>query len=126
MGYLAYRSGKENIDLVTEDYYKQELGYESQMDKMRNARLLAQPVQVQVEGRNVAVVFPVREGNVSGEIQMFRPSDAQYDRRVAVAPDAAGKQQLNLAGLPAGLYRLKIDWKAGEKSFYTEEAININ
>ncbi len=126
MGYLAYRSSKENIDLVTEDYYKQELRYESQMDKMRNARSLVQPVQVQVEGRGVAVVFPAIEGAVSGEIQIFRPSDARFDRTVAIAPDAGGRQQLNVTELPAGLYRLKIDWKAGEKSFYSEEAININ
>ncbi|AHM62423.1 nitrogen fixation protein FixH [Flammeovirgaceae bacterium 311] len=125
MGYLAYRSSKENIDLVTEDYYKQELGYGSQMDKMRNAQALAKPVQVMVEGRAVAVAFPALEGVVSGEIQMFRPSDAQFDRTVAITPDASGKQQLDVTDLPAGLYRLKIDWKAGDKSFYTEEAINL-
>lgn len=126
MGYLAYRSSKENIDLVTEDYYKQELVYQSHMDKMRNAQALAKPVQVVLEGQSVAVLFPSMETAVSGQMQLFRPSDAQHDRTAAIAPDANGRQLLDVRGLPAGLYRLKIDWKAGEQAYYTEEAITLN
>lgn len=125
MGYLAFRSSKENIDLVTEEYYKQELVYESHLVKMRNAQALSQPVQVRVNGQGVEVQFPQLEAQVKGQLQIFRPSDAQYDRLVTLLPDAQGRQMLDVKGMPAGLYRLKIDWQAGNTSYYTEQAIHL-
>lgn len=125
MGYLAFRSSQENIDLVTEDYYKQELAYQSQMDKIRNTQLLPQSLRVRVQKEGVLLQFPQLAAPVVGQLQLFRPSDAQFDRFITLAPDVAGQQLLDVKGLPAGLYRLKVEWQAGDQAYYTEEAIHL-
>jgi hypothetical protein len=125
MGYLAFRSSQENIDLVTDDYYRQELVYQSQMEKMRNAQALAEPVRVQVDGKGVQLNFPKLAEAITGQIQIFRPSDSQHDRLAELRLTTSGQQQLDLSTLPAGMYRLKIEWQAGPTAYYTEEAIHL-
>ena len=125
MLFLVVKSHQQNIDLVTENYYEQELKYQQQIDKVQNTKDLKEGVKVSHSKGSIAIHFPKMAESISGNVQIFRPSDARFDMESTLSPDVEGRQQIATTELPAGYYRIKINWKAGAKEYYTEEAIHL-
>ena len=123
--FLVVRSFQENVDLVTEDYYQQELEYQHKIEKIQNSDALETGVRITSAEGKLALQFPQMGAPVSGEVQLFRPSDARFDTLSALALDGENIQHIATSTLPAGFYRIKINWKAGDKEYYTEEALHL-
>ena len=124
MIFMVVKSFQQNIDLVTENYYEQELKFQQQIDKIHNTKKLDEQVTVRLEDEGLLITFPDLE-SIKGHIQVFRPSDAQFDLERTIDLDGHNRQSISTASLPAGFYRIKIDWNAEGKEFYTEETINL-
>jgi hypothetical protein len=123
---LVIRSFQETIDLVSEDYYQQELGYQHQIDKITNHRALPVPLTFSQQAQRLVVQFPDDlAAEVQGTIQLFRPSDARSDRTVTIALNPARQQIIATDRLVKGHYKIKIDWTNGGAAYYTEETIYI-
>lgn len=125
MIFLAVKSHQQNIDLVTEDYYAQEIKYGQRMDEIKNANALEEPVVIKQEGEALFIHFPELAEKIEGQVHLFRPSDKRFDQEAELALDAANQHKISLEGLPRGYYRVKVSWKAGEETYYTEETIFI-
>ena len=123
---LVVRSFQETIDLVSEDYYQQELGYQQQIDKMINHQALLVPLSFSQQAQRLVVQFPNDlAAEVQGTIQLFRPSDARSDRTLTIALNPARQQIIATNELVKGRYKIKVDWTSGEEAYYTEELIFI-
>ena len=123
---LVFRSFQETIELVSEDYYQQELGYQQQIDKMINNRALPVPLTFTQQAQQLVVQFPDDlSAEVQGTIQLFRPSDAHSDRTLTIALNPARQQIIATDELVKGRYKIKVDWTSGEEAYYTEELIFI-
>ena len=123
---LVIRSFQENIDLVSEDYYQQELGYQRQINKMTNNQALTVPLTFSQQAQQLVVQFPAEPAEeVQGEIQLFRPSDARRDRTVTIALNPARQQIIATDQLVRGRYKIKVNWTSGDAAYYTEELIFI-
>jgi hypothetical protein len=112
------------VNLVAPDYYKQEMTYQSEIDKISNVAQLLEKVKLQYTDKMLWLELP--NGEAEGEILFFRPSDASKDFKIALSTDSTGRQALPTEGLATGLWRLKIDWTAKGKAFYSEQRIKIN
>lgn len=106
--------------LVVDDYYAQDLAYQSTYDKISNS-IKSDAVQVLVKDGEVEIVFSNQE-RVSGNIKFYRPSDKSKDFSY---PIMNLTESINTAQLSKGKWKLKIDWTDGEKAFYKEETIYI-
>jgi nitrogen fixation protein FixH len=124
MIFMVVKSFQQNIDLVTENYYEQELKFQQQIDKINNNKGLEEAVAVKFSDGAITITFP-KMNNIQGDIHVFRPSDAQFDLERKIDLDLHSSQIIPVASLPAGFYRVKINWSAEGKEFYTEETINI-
>jgi len=124
MIFMVVKSFQQNIDLVTENYYEQELKFQQQIDKITNAKALDAPVAVKFENDGLTITFPELD-DIQGEIQVFRPSDAQFDLIRKIDLDGHSRQSISTASIPAGFYRVKINWSSGDKEFYSEETVNV-
>lgn len=122
---LVVRAFQENIDLVTEHYYQEELDYQTRIEKIKNYQLLNVPVGIKSEKGGISIQFPPFESAIQGKIQVFRPSDAKFDLIKEVDTDIFYRQHISTANLPGGYYKIKIAWQADGKDFYTEEAITL-
>ena len=113
---------RQEMPLVAADYYRQELAYQQRIDQMENARRAPQPLGFDYDAtaRRAVVTFPA---GAVGEVHFFRPDDAHRDFRLAVAPDAHGRQVIDLAGRTAGLWRVKVAWRVDERTFYEERRV---
>jgi len=127
MLFLVYKTTQENFGLVTDDYYKEAIQYQSKIDKQRNSAALAKKLTIdwmQNESK-VRISFPENLQGVSGEILLYRPSDSGQDLKFQVQPDSANEQEVSFASLKKGLWRVQVEWKSGITEYFDEKLLLI-
>ena len=108
------------VELVSADYYDQEIRYQQHIDGTRRAlRLEGGPV-ITVTGRSLVVAIPNYQ-SATGTVTFYRPSDVKLDRQFALALDAEGKQQVDLADLAPGPWRFRVNWVVSNETFLVEK-----
>lgn len=104
--------------LVSEDYYKDELYYQQEIDKMNNANKLDKNVTVERVGNGMQVTFPeeMEQANISGTIFFQRPSDKRVDFKKDIVLD---KNIMLIVDdrLINGRWNIKIDWKYSDEEY---------
>lgn len=121
---LVVKSMKQTHDLVTENYYEEELKFQQQINKKNLVKRDGKKVEWKHENNFIELVFPAT-GNVSGKIKLFRPSEAAKDISVSVNPDNSGRQQIDVSVASKGKYLLQIDWKENGNEYFQEAVIII-
>lgn len=115
-------------DLVSADYYEQEIRYQGQMDRMENARQLDEHASVTYNARQkqITIALPREHAaNATGSIHLYRPSAAGLDQRKKLNLDANGAQTIDAAGLRAGLWKVKVLWSIGGEEYFIDEKVNV-
>src|SRR5690606_4368264 len=73
---------QDNIHLVTQNYYEEEINYQQQIEKMANAEELGYQVfSYHADEMTVDLNLPV---GAVGTLHLFRPSDARMDQKFQV------------------------------------------
>lgn len=117
---------RQDVSLVATDYYRDELAYQSQIERMNNAgKLLHKPVISIVQEKFIMIQFEQFDRVTKGELTFFCPSNSQLDRKFAINSTKEKFQLLPLDQAPKGLYRAKLRWEMEGKEFYVEEVIYI-
>ncbi len=72
---------RSNHDLVTEDYYKQELTYQLDIDAMQRAKELSAPLRVERSASGMLIRFPgnMDPKKIEGKVSLYRPSNKHLD-----------------------------------------------
>jgi len=116
---------REDISLVTKDYYQEELAYQDQIQRLNNvAELKVKPV-IRVVDRVVQVEFKQFNSMTNAELNIFCPSNAQMDRKFTLKASEDSVQFFPLDPLQKGMHRAKLQWEMNGKEFYLEEVIFI-
>jgi len=126
--FLVYRCMQVDVNLVASDYYVQEIAYQDRIEELKNTSALQSNVQVKLlpNEASIEVRLPQQfKGQAQGTILCFRPSDAQSDYETPLVLDADGRQLIPVDQLAPGLWRIKVGWQQGERSYYDETAIMI-
>jgi len=124
---LVYKSMHAHVDMVTGDYYAEELQYQHVIDGRRNAEALSAPVNISQPGNMVEIQLPpeMRDKEVHGQLLFYRPSDSRKDIKVALAPDASGRQLVDRQHFITGPYRVKVQWEADHTAYFQEAGLYI-
>lgn len=115
----------QKIDLVTDDYYAEEIKYQDRIDKVKNAGQLAVPLAWEVTDSGVTVNYPKELKNVTGVIHFYCPSDNTKDFSVKIQPDVKNSQFIPTKNASVGRYRIQFDWQANGTVYWNEGIINI-
>ena len=111
-------------DLVTEDYYKEELEYQNEIDKLNNANTLKEVITYKKTAEGLLVSFPktMNSKNITGKVFLYRPSNKQLDFETSIS---LSKLQLLIPDkrLVDGRWNIKIDWQYNGKSYLFKEAL---
>ena len=117
----------QKVELVTDDYYKEEIAYQKQIDRIKNAKRLKDPLTVEYLPSKAIIVFTFPDEHVKvgldGSILFYRPSDTSEDRKVIIKPDDHGIQMLNVRKLPTGYWRVKVLWSSGGTEYYINKEL---
>jgi len=116
--YRASVVEKYSHHLVSDDYYKDELNYQSIINKENASNKLKENLKLVKTVNGLAIVFPdlYDYKKISGTFKLLRPSNYKLDL----------EKKLNLTSnrflidknlLVAGKYELSIDWQYNSKSY---------
>ncbi len=119
---------KEDVPLVTDEYYTKELVYQQQIDKINRTIKLPQQLEINIDKENINLFFPktFKHYDLSGTIHFYRPSNLEKDFVVNVEPDTDNKQIFAISKMEKGLWKLKVDWSVNNISFYNEKILMVN
>jgi len=117
---------RQDISLVTPNYYEEEIAYQEQIDRMTLTGSLAIKPEIRIEGGNVVTVKYDDFAKVEeGVLVLFRPSDASLDRRFRLSAKGASAQYFNAEDLPPGMYRARMTWTMEGREYYLEQEITL-
>jgi hypothetical protein len=117
---------RQDISLVSKDYYQEELQYDKQLTRLKNvSQLASKPVIKVLENRTIQITFDHFADMENGELILFRPSDSSKDKNYALVPSSGSTQEFPTTDLTPGMYRAKMQWTMNGKEFFFEEIIYI-
>ncbi len=127
MGFLAYKCFNTNFDLVSKEYYKDELAYQQVIDGSNRANALSAAVSLQQEGENILLTLPKEmQGKTNkGNILFYCASDAKNDRKLDLNTNDQAQQNISAKSILPGNYTAKISWNTDGKFYYSEQNILI-
>lgn len=125
---MVFISMNQDINLVSADYYKREIEYEDQIQRIKNTQALLEAPEISFDRAKlmVSVQFPksVPGNDVSGSIHLFRPSDSSLDKKYRLELDESGEQNISVVGHSIGLWKVKLDWEYEGTEYYQEQILN--
>ena len=109
--------------LVSEDYYKDELHYQEEIDKMNNANFLPENVRLSNSDKGIIIHFPEDKdfNKIKGKVNFLRRSNEKLDF----------EENINLTGssmliedklLVPGKWEIKVDWQYEEVEYLLKES----
>lgn len=119
----------QKVDLVSKDYYEQELRFQGQIDRVERTRRTASQASVAYDEarKSITVSLPPEQAGraVWGSVELYRPSAAGLDRAVKLEPDAKGVQRLDASGLAPGLWKVRVSWTVDHQDYYLDQRVVV-
>ena len=126
---LVFIACGHKVDLVSVDYYEQEIHYQTQIDRLDRARRLAIPASVAYDAarHRIAISLPIAHAqrHAAGRVALYRPSAAGLDREMKLEPDAQGIHSLDTRLLQPGLWKVRVSWRFEEQDYLIDQPIII-
>jgi hypothetical protein len=128
MSYLVYRCVKTNYDLVSKEYYKEELSYQQVIDGASRANQLGNKISIVQRGNELLLQLPdeMKHTAVKGTAWFYYAPDAKRDKQIEINPNAEGEQSINSSPFFPGNYTVKVNWESNGQHYYTEEFVTIH
>ena len=113
--------------LVSENYYEQELRYQSQIDGAALAEKSGAKIVFDAVAGKVSFALPPTQlaQPVSGRIELYRASAPELDHEIRLMPDSEGAQAIDVSKLAAGPWLVRIRWNAGGQGYFLEKKIKV-
>jgi Uncharacterized protein conserved in bacteria len=122
MATLVYVCVKQDVNLVTKNYYQEELKHQGKMDRIQNANELVHQPTISFQAGSLQVVYPEFSKIEEGQLKLVRPSDPSLDANFNLT-STEETQNFKLEVWQKGLYRVSMRWKMDGKEFYVEKVM---
>ena len=126
IGTLVYNAFRTNFDLVSPDYYNQELRYQEVIDGKYNAEN-AGGIIVSQDSSSFIIELPaqMQQETIEGEAWFYCITDASKDKKIKLDALMYAKQVIDKTQLEEGAYTLKLNWKVNATPYYAEKEVLI-
>jgi hypothetical protein len=134
---LVVMASTQREDLVSENYYEQELKFQNQIDRVRHLNQLSAPATATYDASHRAIRLSIppppnlnldlnrNSPHITGLIQLYRPSEAALDRYLKLQLDAHGCQSIDASTLRAGLWKIRITWAIDNQEYFTDQQLVV-
>ena len=124
VGMVVY---SKNFDhsLVVDNYYEEDLKYQSHIDAVKNAQRLEQDLVIRETGISQTILFefPNEFQTLGGSILFYRADDKSKDFELDIVTDSQGRLEVPVSQIPSGQWTVKVNWQGDGKPFYKEKTI---
>jgi len=110
--------------LVSEDYYKDELNYQKEIDKLNNAAELKQNITYKKVDSGLLFSFPseFKASQIKGTVDFQRISNNKIDFKFPIALET-NDFLISNENLVEGRWNVKIEWTVNNKTYLFKEKI---
>ncbi|MBX2949134.1 MAG: FixH family protein [Crocinitomicaceae bacterium] len=122
IGVLVSVLAGQKVDLVSEEYYKEEIAYQHEIDAMHSAKLLDLLVISQQDGQLI-VQFAKNIEADSIVLKLWRPNNQQLDQSFSVTGTHVFLIPLNT--LQQGMYDIRCEYWTEGKNFLQKQSVLI-
>jgi hypothetical protein len=123
IGSLVVICIREDVNLVSKNYYQEELNHQDKIIQQQNANQLEEKPQLSFENNAVKLLFPFSSSIEKGELRVMRPSDDRLDQRFELNAMEGDSQLFPLKVWEKGLYRVSLTWTMEGKDYYFEKVM---
>lgn len=130
MGFILYFVIKVQSDstydneLVADDYYKQEIQFQEEINKKENTANLKEKVRIETSKEGIQITFPqeFEPTQIKGKIFLYRPSNQKLDFE---RPISLSTSHLLIPknDLVDGRWDISIDWFYQDQKYLDESTI---
>ena len=117
---------QQNFELVSKDYYGDELRYQDKIDGVNNANKLS-GVKVTEDVADVSIQLPkeLNGSALTGEAWFYCANNASNDRKIPLNISDSGTMLIAKNKLAKTKYLLKLTWESGKEKFYNEQSVEV-
>ena len=119
---LVFKASSKRVELVTKDYYAQELAYSKRLEAQRNMLNLSSTPSITIMDNTLMIELPTECTNVKNyHIQLYCPANSANDR--IIEGSTSGGMAVPLHEIPKGVYVVKLSFTIEQKEYFFEQAI---
>lgn len=124
---LVFMCFRQNVELVSKDYYAQEIKFQDRINAINNEKNLVGSISHSINGKEIALTIDstLVSDDFEGTINFFRPSDSSKDVQIKMS-FINNEQIINTNELIHGTYKLQLSWESNQINYFKEEVIFIN
>jgi len=121
IGTMVYKCTQQQYDLVSDDYYNQELKYQDKIDGSKHAAAIS-PVTISQTASDVIIKMPgeLKGDAFEGEVWLYCASKAADDVKLPLHVGDDGMMHINKNKIAGSRYTAKITWSSDNKNYYKE------
>jgi hypothetical protein len=116
---------RQEINLVSKEYYREELAYQDQILRMNNANKLDKKPAIQKAGTFLTIDFDHFNKIENGKLKLFSPSDPKKDKVFILNASEGNQQSIPVDNLAKGMYRAQMQWNMNGQEYFVETVVNI-
>jgi hypothetical protein len=114
---------RQDVPLVSKDYYQEELAYQEQIGRIENANLLAETPVIAFDKNNITITYKNMASIKNGKLKLIRPSDENLDQNFELQSVEGNVEQFEIKNPVPGMYRAKMSWEQEGKQYFIERII---
>ena len=120
---------RQPVELVTTDYYEEELRFQDHLDQSHRAASLKAPAQIAFDqaSRRLTITLPAEQltESLKGWIRLYRPSSTALDQELPLQVDARGVQVIDAASFSQGLWHVRVSWTVNGADYFHDQKLVI-
>lgn len=117
----------QKVELVSTDYYAQELKFQDKINATNNATNLKKSIDYLISPQHITLTIDTAlvSKDFEGTVTLFRPSDSSKDVKLKMK-FANYIQTIDTYKLAHGAYKLQLTWQSNHTNYFKEHIISIN
>lgn len=121
---MVYLCTRQHFDLVTADYYEQELKYQQVIDGQNNEMALEKQTTVVMHSELVTVTLPMDKIDGEGKVLFYKPDNSKFD--ITIPLEGKTEVSVPLSQLAKGIYKVKASWQHNGKPYFNEQSLYVH
>ena len=119
---FVYAATNQDISLVSDTYYEEDLGYQMKLDKIQRTNQLKHIFELSIEQNStgISVTIPEELSHFKGNMTLFHPAYASLDQAYPIESNTQHKQFIPVQRLKKGRWLVKIEGENEGKNYYHE------
>lgn len=115
-----------DFDLVVEDYYKKEIGFQDELDAQKNALSLPEKLRIEQSLEGVTLVFPesIASEIKNGSVYFYFVAKKALDFEKPIVLDNH-RMLIPASQLVPGRWDVTVSWEDGTKNYLVKENITL-